>query len=108
MQAHLDRGQGKLEQARNLFSGEPVRVMEQQNRFMCIGQVGNVPLHTLAHLRLLDDGERRWLLLVSYRQVFDWRIHLPLHSFRPLTQTVDADVSRDLVEPACQCCRVSQ
>ena len=67
MQAHLDGSQGKLEEAGNLISSKPINIVKQQHCLVRIGQIGNVPLHALTHLVLLDDGERRWPISVSNR-----------------------------------------
>ncbi len=86
---------------RDLVGGEPVGIVQQQNRFIRIGQIGNVALDAFAHFVLLDDCERRRALSVGDGQLFGGCVNLALYGPRALAQPVYADVSRNLVEPAC-------
>jgi hypothetical protein len=108
MQSHLHRGQWKLKHACDLVGRKSVGIMQQQNRLVCVGQFRNIPLNALAHLRLLNDRQRRWPSPVRNGQLFHRSLYLARYRARPLPQAIDAHVRRNLVEPAFQRRRIAQ
>jgi hypothetical protein len=108
VQPHLDRGLRQLQKLRDFLGAEPVAVVQQKNRLVTVGQLGNLLPNAGAHFVPLDRGKRRRLFQVCNLKVFDRFGRLPLRFFGPPPQVVDADMRGNPIKPTLRGCRVSQ
>lgn len=67
MQPHFNGRERQRKQARDLFGGEPISIVQQNDSLICIRQFAHILIHTVAHLGLLNHCEGRRLHTIHKR-----------------------------------------
>ena len=102
MQPHLDIRRGQTKQRCDLVRRQAIDIVQQEHGLVTIREFGDMRLDASTHLVLLDYGESGRPAIVREREFLKGRVAVFLGRMSPLSNAVNRDVCRDLIEPSLQ------